>query len=484
MGANENESRHDTLEKMRAAGLDPFGGRFAGAEAIASATGKFKEETAGISVTVSGRLTALRRHGKAAFGDLRDRTGRVQLYFREDRLGEKFRLYEFLNIGDIVGITGELFRTRTGEITINCDDLTPLCKSLRGLPEKWHGLTDVEVRYRKRYLDLISNPEVLQLFMRRAEIVRGIRTILDGKGFIEVETPMMHRIAGGASARPFITHHNALDMELYLRIAPELYLKRLLVGGMERVYEINRNFRNEGISTRHNPEFTMMELYEAYGDYNTMMDITEEIFTTLAAKYYPDMKVPFMDKVVDFTRPWKREGYLDLFERHAGFKWTDTAKVMEKARQLNVPMDKRPAEAIAADVFEALVEPHLEGPVFVIDYPTVICPLTKSKRERPEVAERFELYVCSIELANAFTELNDPIEQRKRFMKQIENKEEGTSKLDEDFIEAQEHGMPPAGGLGIDRLVMLLTNSRSIRDVILFPLMREQENVPPDAAKM
>ncbi|MFH1228578.1 MAG: lysine--tRNA ligase [Planctomycetota bacterium] len=430
----------------------------------------------GMPVTVAGRLMAIRRHGKAAFLDLRDWSGKVQLYVKKDRIEEKqYQVFELLDIGDIIGVKGETFKTKTGEITILINELTLLTKSLLPLPEKWHGLKDVEIRYRQRYLDLISNPEVLQTFLNRVHIIRYLRHFLDEKGFVEVETPMMHPIPGGAAARPFITHHNALDMDLYLRIAPELYLKRLLVGGMERVYEINRNFRNEGISTHHNPEFTMIEIYQAYADYNDMMNLTEYLITGIAKKVLPSLKITFNDVALDLTQPWQRKTYIELFNQHCGVDYHNREAVLNKAKESGI--EGSSFHKIANDLFEKFVEPHLIGPIFVTDYPAAICPLTKSKRDNPELAERFELFIAGMELANAFSELNDPVDQQARFENQLKEKAEGAVKMDEDYVTALSYGMPPAGGLGIgiDRLVMVLTNNKSIRDVILFPTLRNIE---------
>ncbi|MBI3269328.1 MAG: lysine--tRNA ligase [Planctomycetes bacterium] len=492
MSNQQRDERLKTLDKLRALGLDPFGGKFVGARPIAELLAGYNptQEAPAPTVTAAGRIRTIRDMGKAAFADLRDSSGKVQLYFKQNQMGDAlWNLYKCLDLGDLVGVSGELFKTRTGELSIGVKQLTLLCKSILPLPEKYHGLRDVELRYRHRYLDMIANPEVQDTFRRRIRILSQIRRYLDERAFLEVETPMMHPIPGGAAARPFITHHNTLDMELYLRIAPELYLKRLLVGGFERVYEINRNFRNEGIDTRHNPEFTMMEVYQAYGDYNDMMDLTEGLFVHLARDVQADLRLPYGEMTLDLTPPWPRRKYLELFRQHVGFEWDDRARVLERAAADHIPTGTRPIEAVAGDLFERHVEPTLAGPVFITEYPTPICPLTKAKREDPKVCERFELFIAHMELANAFTELNDPLDQRERFLRQLANKDEGMARLDEDFLLALEHGMPPAGGLGIgiDRLVMLLTNSHSIRDVVLFPLLREHRDLPaaeaaPEAA--
>ncbi|MBI3097907.1 MAG: lysine--tRNA ligase [Planctomycetes bacterium] len=478
MSDDLRQARLKKLAALRELGLDPYGQRFPGAIPVREALGLFVEGREDVAVTVAGRLMALRKMGKAQFADLHDITGKIQVYVREDKMDPaQAARFPHLDLYDLLGVSGTLFRTRTGEVTIAARELTPLAKALNPPPEKWHGLTDVEVRYRKRYLDLIANPEVRETFLRRTRIIASIRRELDARGFVEVETPMMHPIPGGAAARPFITHHNSLDMDLYLRIAPELYLKRLLVGGFPKVYEINRNFRNEGFSTKHNPEFTMMEVYEALGDYSTMMELTEQLVATLAREVSPAHRIPFDGAVYDFTPPWRRVAYMDLFREHAGVAWGDAAAIRAKAAAAGLPTGSRPVEAVANDLFEKYCEPTLTGPVFVIDYPTAICPLTKAKRDRPEICERFEAHVAGMEIANAFTELNDPIDQRARFECQLANKDEGMARIDENFLDALGYGMPPAGGLGIgiDRVVMLLTNSKSIRDVILFPMMREQE---------
>jgi lysyl-tRNA synthetase class 2 len=473
-----NEQQQERIKKLgsiKALGFDPFGKKFPATTAIKAIKDNYEESKI---VTTAGRILAIRSHGKAAFLDLKDWTGKIQVYIKKDKVGDKlFQLYEAFDLGDIVGVKGALAKSKTGEITVFADDFTMLSKSLLPLPEKWHGLKDVDLRYRQRYLDLIVNNEVLDVFIKRTKIINYIRNFMGSKGFVEVETPMMHPVPGGATARPFITHHNTLDMDLYLRIAPELYLKRLLVGGMERVYEINRNFRNEGIDTKHNPEFTMMEVYQAYGNYEDMMEITEQLFVNLAKETFGGaLKFKYGEKEIDFAPPWPRQSYMELFQKHAGCAWEDTEKVLAKAKELGLDLKGKTAEAIANDVFEKVVEPNLEGPVFLIDYPTAICPLTKAKSDKPEICERFELFINGMEMANAFTELNDPLDQRKRFEEQLARKTEGSVKLDEDFITAMEYGMPPAGGLGIgiDRLVMILTNSLSIRDVILFPTLREK----------
>jgi len=476
--------RIEKLERIRQLGIDPFGQRYDDAQPLDEAKGLFSE-TQEARVRCAGRVTAKRTHGKSAFLDIRDWTGKLQLYMKLNVIGaEEFAKLDLIDIGDFIGIEGPLFKTRTEEITVNVEKLTFLGKSLRPLPEKWHGLQNVELRYRQRYLDLISNPDVMDVFKTRARIVASIRSQLRELGFLEVETPMMQPQPGGAAARPFVTHHNALNIDLYLRIAPELYLKRLLVGGMEKVFEINRNFRNEGLSQRHNPEFTMMELYQAYADYGVMMDITEGLFSTLAEELGVSDQIEYNEKQVNLARPWKRLKYKDLFEQHAGVSIDDREGVIAKAKELGIERADAGHFDIVNEIFEELVEPTLVDPTFIIDYPTPLCPLTKTSRADPEYAERFELYIANMEVANAYTELNDPLEQRNRFTKQLALATQDMGSLDEDFLEALEHGMPPAGGLGIgiDRLVMILTQQRSIREVILFPLLKPQQRGDEEAA--
>ena len=429
----------------------------------------------------AGRITAVREHGKSAFLDLQQENQQIQAYIKQDRVGEEeFERFELLDIGDIVRVQGEGGKTRTGEPTIFARSFEVLTKSLRPLPEKWHGLKDVEKRFRKRYLDLISNPDAMKTFQQRFDLLAEIRQWLTDQDYREVETPMMHPIAGGAAAEPFVTHHNTLDIDLYLRIAPELYLKRLLVGGMSKIFEINRNFRNEGISPRHNPEFTMLELYEAYGNYETMMDLTEQLIAHLARDVMESTEIEFQDQPISLEPPFRKVPYKDLFEEHTGLSWDQREDVLDRAREYDIPVDTddRPYGKIASELFEELVEPELTGPVFVTDYPVAISPFAVESPDDPEVTERFELFMCGMEVANAFTELTDPIEQRERLQQQIDAREEGYRELDEDFLTALEHGMPPAGGLGIgiDRLVMILTNSESIREVILFPQLRPQSD--------
>jgi lysyl-tRNA synthetase, class II len=463
--------RMKKLEALRELGLDPYGQRTDGIMAIAPLVEAFEEDKV---VKVAGRVMGLRNFGKAAFLDVYDVTGKIQVYVKKNQISdEEFLAFKQLDLGDIICVTGSLAKTRTGEPSIFTSAFTILSKALTGPPEKWHGLRDVELRYRRRYVDLFANPDVMTTFRNRSRIIAGIRRFLDGKGFLEVETPMMQSLPGGAAARPFITHHNTLDMDLYLRVSPELYLKRLLVGGMEKVYEINRNFRNEGISTRHNPEFTMIELYQAYADYNVMMEIMEQVCSELAQEIHGTTEIPFGDLTLNMAAPWARKRWVELLEEYAGVSYDDEAAIREKAIELRV--DPNGPKAIVANrLFEECVEPNLVQPTFVLDYPIELCPLTKTDPANPEFALRFEAYIANMELGNAYTELNDPLDQEKRFEDQLEEEEGQVRTVDDDYVTALKYGMPPAGGLGIgiDRLVMILTNSSSIRDVILFPLLR------------
>ena len=451
-------------------------------------------ETAGVRLRVPGRVRAVRVHGKTAFVDLHDGREKLQLLVRPDRLPEPARLvYENLDLGDFAGASGRLIRTRTGELSLEVDDLTLLSKALRPLPEKWHGLSDVETRYRQRYLDLATNPESRRVFEVRAALVSGIRSFLDRRGFLEVETPMMHTLPGGATARPFRTHHNALDLELFLRIAPELFLKRLLVGGIPKVYEINRNFRNEGISVRHNPEFTMLEFYWAYADYRDLIDLTEEMLAELAqvAMALEDRReLAWNGTVLDFSRPWKRLTVRQALVELAGadparLETEDGVRAELAARGIEPPPGGTYGHLLM-HLFEETVEDRLLQPTFILDHPVEVSPLSKQKDDDPRFTERFELYIGGMEIANAFSELNDPDVQAERFREQLRARERGDAEahlFDHDYIRALEHGMPPAGGegIGIDRLTMLLTDRASIRDVILFPLLRPE--LHPDAAE-
>ena len=476
--------RRAKIEKLAALGLDPWGQRFTDRQLIGPVREMWVEGTEhgkGLNVRVAGRVMGKRVQGKVRFLDLQDWSGKIQVFIGQKQVGDVgWQVTELIDLGDLVGIDGELNKTRMGELTIFAGQIHFLTKCLAQPPEKWHGLQDKELRYRQRYVDLVYNPEVLDTFLKRSRIVSRIREFLTGpqRGFLEVETPTLHAIAGGAAARPFVTHHNTLDMDLFLRIALELHLKRLMVGGIERVFELGRVFRNEGISTRHNPEFTMLELYQAYGDYNAMMELTESLIVDLIEMLGGGFKRPVAGHEIDFTPPWQRQTYSDLFEQYVGAKIDDTAAVRAAAGRRGIETGNKHPDVIVSELFEQCVEDKLVGPVFLIDYPASLCPLTKRKRGNDRIAERFELFIAGMEVANAYTELNDPILQEQLLRQQLAGlpAEESMAKMDEDFIRAQKHGMPPAGGLGIgiDRLVMLLTNQSSIRDVILFPLLRPE----------
>ena len=471
------QQRQQKLEKLKELNVDPYGERFDDTEFAESIKARFVDDQEGQTARAAGRIVLLRDIGKLMFITLRDSGGTIQLGLSKKVLAEQWPALKLLDLGDIIGAEGRLQRTRTGEITIWAEDVKMLSKALLQPPEKFHGLSDVDMRYRQRYVDLWANPEVMERFIKRSDMLASIRTFLQDKGFREVETPMMQTIAGGAAARPFITHHNTLDMELYLRIAPELFLKRLLVGGMEKVFEVNRNFRNEGLSPRHNPEFTMLELYQAYADYNIMMDITEELTCMLIEEHCEGQELEFGDMKINFARPWRRAKYADLLKEHAGCAIDDLPAVRAKAKELGINDATMDDEVVINEVFEATVEDNLIDPTFVIDYPGKLCPLTRRSKTEPEYAERFELFVAKMELANAYTELNDPAVQEENFKRQLKGEEETMATMDDDFITALKYGMPPAGGLGIgiDRLVMLLTGATSIRDVILFPLLKPLE---------
>jgi len=474
-------ARLEKLQKIRDLGLDPWGQRYDGHIPISEAREKCPEEsgTDGETVRVAGRIMLRNNRGKLKFYHVQDWTGRIQLMVsRGDLSDEQWELVGALDLGDLVGIDGRLRVSQTGEKTIFAEKITMLCKSLAQPPEKFHGAKDVEMLLRQRSIDLIYNEGVLDRMLKRTRIIHSIRQTLSDEGFVEVETPVLHAVAGGAAARPFITEHNTLGIELFMRIALELHLKRLMVGGVERVYEIGRVFRNEGIDATHNPEFTMIEVYQAYGDYGSMMDLTEKIVVDAAEMLGDGMVLPWGDDEVDFTPPWPRRTYAELFQEHAGCAMDDTEAVAEVARRLGIDTDGVHPDVVINKVFEETVEDALVGPIFVIDYPASLCPLTKRKADNPEIAERFELFIHGMELANAYTELNDPLLQDELFRTQLDglDEEDSMAKLDADFLEALRIGMPPAGGLGIgiDRLVMLLTDSRSIRDVIFFPLLRPE----------
>jgi len=477
------KDRLEKLQALRAAGQDPFPARVPRGQPIGPLLVDFASRQ-GQTVTLAGRLGQIRDFGKLRFAHLDDRSGTIQVGFQRDRLPGFWPERKRIEGNDLVSVTGELGTTQKGEPTLWATDVVLAAKSLRPAPEKWHGLTDTEQRYRMRYVDLFANPEVRRNFAMRSRIVREVRAYFDTLGYLEVETPILQPIFGGAAARPFTTHHNTLDMQLYLRIAPELYLKRLIVGGMERVYELGRVFRNEGISTRHNPEFTMLESYEAWADYKDIMARVEGLFAHLCSHVLDGKTVvTFRDKQFDLTPPFQKARYLDLFAQHnAGVDWFDHPGVLLRARELGLKTDGIDAAKLANDVFEATVEDTLQGPIFVHDYPVAISPLAKRLVDDPRVTERFELFVSGMELGNAFSELNDPQDQEQRFLDQVAQKDDETpGEVDVDYVTALEFGMPPAGGLGIgiDRLCMLLSGSTSIRDVVLFPLLRREAPADP-----
>ena len=496
-------ARREKLRRIAELGHDPWGGRFDDHSPIGEIRARESEievepvgdcetgkppEQHGPKVRAAGRIVLQRKKGKLIFLDIRDWSGQIQLFVGKNQVGEEnWELALCFDLGDIVGVDGELKRTRTGELTIFVEKLHFMSKALATPPAKHHGLTDPELRQRMRYLDLIHTEGVLETFLRRTQIVQSIRNTLSGERFVEVEGPTLHSIAGGAAARPFTTHHNALDIPLFLRIALELHLKRLLVGGIERVYELGRVYRNEGISPKHNPEFTMLEVYQAYGDYRSMMDLTEKIIVDAIAATGQEPKLQWGDVEIDFTPPFERKTYNELFQEHTGIDPSDATAVAEYADKIGFDTAGKHPDVIKNEVFEEKVEDQLTGPVFVTDYPASICPLTKRKADQPEIAERFELFIRGMEVANAYTELNDPDLQEELFTQQLagQAEEDSMAKMDHDFVRALRHGMPPAGGLGIgiDRLVMLLTNSQTIREVILFPLLRPESFGKPKAAE-
>ncbi|NWL90235.1 lysine--tRNA ligase [Paenibacillus sp. 79R4] len=480
--------RRDKLDELRELGIDPFGHKYVrdnmAGNILSKYDGMTKEELdeQQVKVSIAGRIMAKRGMGKASFAHIQDLSGKIQIYVRKDSIPEdKYAAFKLLDLGDIIGVTGVVFKTKTGETTVHVEDLVVLSKSLYPLPDKYHGLKDVELRYRQRYVDLIVNPEVQQTFINRSRIIQSMRRYLDSIGYLEVETPTLHSIAGGAAARPFITYHNALDMQLYMRIALELHLKRLIVGGMEKVYEIGRVYRNEGISTRHNPEFTMMELYEAYADYKDIMSLTENMIAHIAQEVLGTTVINYQGQEVDLTPEWRRVSMVDAVKEVTGVNF-GVQMTNEEAHQLakdhKVPVEPHMTYGhILNAFFEQFVEETLIQPTFVYGHPVEISPLAKKNEEDPRFTDRFELFIVAREHANAFSELNDPIDQRQRFEAQMLEREHGNDEaheMDEDFIRSLEYGMPPTGGLGIgmDRLVMLLTNSPSIRDVLLFPHMR------------
>ena len=487
----QRQQRMKKLDQLREAGVAPYGRRFEvkdrAGQLIKLHGEKPREvlEHEKVACTLAGRIVALRRFGKAGFAVLQDGSERLQVYLKKDHLSEQaYRIAEQLDLGDWIGVSGILFRTKTNEFTVEVHELTFLSKALRPLPEKWHGLTDVETRYRQRYVDLIANPEVHGIFELRSKIIAEIRSFLIERGFLEVETPMMHPIPGGATAKPFVTHHNALDANLYLRIAPELYLKRLIVGGFQRVFEINRNFRNEGVSTIHNPEFTMLEFYVSYADYQDLIILTEELIAAVATQVLGKTVIPYQGKAIDLTPPWRRWSYHQAILEVNSLDpsvFQDRNKAVEVAKKLNVPVDpKWPLFNIVNEIFEETVEPNLQQPTFITDYPIEISPLARRKDTNPALTDRFELYIAGREIANAFSELNDPLDQRERFEAQAAQRVAGDEEahlVDEDFLRALEYGMPPTAGegIGIDRLIMLFTNQASIRDVVLFPQLRPEK---------
>jgi lysyl-tRNA synthetase class 2 len=483
------------LEDLGRDGIDPYPSTFpvthqAGDLLTRYATADDAALAAAGPVTVAGRVLSLRSHGKASFAHLKDQTGKIQLYVRQDTVGEAaYHLFRRVDIGDFLGVRGPVFRTKTGELTVHAETVVLLAKSLRPLPDKWHGLSDVEVRYRQRYVDLIANPPVVELFQRRARIIADIRRFFDARGYLEVETPMMQPIPGGATARPFVTHHNALGLDLYLRVAPELHLKRCVVGGLERVYEINRNFRNEGVSTQHNPEFTMLEFYQAYADYRDLMALTEELIPQVVRAVCGSETISYQGKVISFTPPWFCLIVEEALVKLGGLGPQDLGsqeRLRTAARVSGIAV--KPAwgwAKLLVELFEARVEAQLIQPTFVTDFPAELSPLAKVRPDDPRFAQRFELFVAGLEVANAYTELNDPREQRRRLEAQARARAAGDEEahfLDEDFLRALEYGLPPTAGegIGIDRLVMLLTDAPAIRDVILFPLLRPEARSPEE----
>ncbi len=477
----QHRIRLQKTDELRARGIDPYDAAFKPDCHAADIINGY-DALEGRVVAVAGRMMAKRTMGKASFAHLQDVSGQIQIYIRQNDVGDQaYELFKSFDLGDILGVSGKVFTTRTGEISVHADVILLLSKSLRPLPEKWHGLRDVEIRYRQRHLDLIANPEVRDVFIDRSRVIQEVRSYLSAKGFLEVETPTMHSVAAGGAARPFTTHHNALDIELFMRIALELHLKRLIVGGLERVFELGRVFRNEGIDTRHNPEFTMMELYQAYADYHDMMDLTEDLIRSVCVSVRGSAKIEYQGAPVDLESPWRRVTMAELVKEHTGAdyaSWLDDGAARLAAGGLGVPVKKTDTkDRVMYAIFDSLVEDKLTQPTFVIGHPIEISPLAKKMKDNPRLAARFELFITGREIANAYSELNDPVEQRQRFAEQavlLAGGDEEAQRIDEDYILALEQGMPPTGGLGIgiDRLVMLLTDSASIRDIILFPTMR------------
>jgi len=479
---NEHELRLEKLKKLQEMGIDPWPASPETDATCQQVIEEFKPDQEK-SYKVAGRMVTRRSHGKTVFGHIQDRSGRLQFYLKQDLIGDQqFELFNhYFDIGDIIWLQGSSFTTKTGEITLKVEKFQLLSKCLYPLPEKFHGLTDVEARYRQRYLDLISNPESREKFKKRSTIVRTIRNYLDGHDFMEVETPMLHPIAGGAAARPFVTHHNTYNMDLFLRIAPELYLKRLVIGGFERVYEINRNFRNEGISTKHNPEFTMLEFYQAYSNYHEMMECVEQLLRVVIQKTNGSLEITYGERTIDFGKPFKRIAMKDAVLQYGKLKAQDLTSdnISKVVSQLGFDVGHSYGQNLVI-LFEKLVEPHLQEPTFIIDFPIEISPLAKRDPQNPDFAARFELYIAGMEVANGFNELNDPFDQAQRFHEQLEHKKKGDVEahaFDADYVHSLEYGLPPTVGcgIGIDRLVMLCTNTTSIKDVILFPTLKKKE---------
>lgn len=477
--------RRSKLQDLQQNGKDPFQIINYGVTHHSNEIIEGFEALEGSEVSVAGRLMSKRGMGKASFCDLQDRDGKIQLYVKIDDVGEAvYEDFKKFDIGDIVGVKGTVFKTHKGEISIKTSNIILLAKSLQPLPEKWHGLKDMDLRYRQRYVDLIINPDVRKTFIARSKIISGIRKFLDDRGFLEVDTPILNTLQGGATAKPFVTYHNTLDMNLYLRVAPELYLKRLIVGGLEKVYEMGRMFRNEGMSIKHNPEFTMMEVYEAYNDYKGMMELTESLVSTVAKEVLGTTKIVYQGQEIDLTPPWSRMTMREAVIKYAGVDFDvigsdEEARNAAKEKKLHVDAKLTKGEVMSL-MFEELAEEHLVQPTFIMDYPVEISPLTKKKPGRPDLTERFELFITGREMANAYSELNDPIDQKERFMQQVMKREAGDDEanmMDDDYVNALEYGLPPTGGLGIgiDRLIMLLTDSYSIRDILLFPTMKPRE---------